>query len=78
MSLQTTPPQKVLKATEKEGGLTSLTSDKPQPANPKLQGRTQAVVSRDEVIDNVEGHQKITGILFPIHHLDEAKGEISS
>lgn len=78
MSLQTTPPQKVLKATEKEWGLTSLSSDKPQPANPKLQGRTQAVVSGDEVIDNAEGHQKITGILFPIHHLDEAKGEISS
>ena len=78
MSLQTTPPQKVLKAIEKEWGLTSLSSNKPQLANPKLQGRTQAVVSGDEVIDNAEGHQKITGILFPIHHLDEAKGEISS
>lgn len=29
-------------------------------------------------MDNAEGHEKVTGILFSIHHLDEAKGEVSS
>lgn len=29
-------------------------------------------------MDDAESHQKISGILFPIHHLDEAKGEVSS
>lgn len=38
----------------------------------------QGIVPGDEVMDDAEGHQKITGILFSIHHLDEAKGEVSS
>lgn len=29
-------------------------------------------------MDDAESHQEISGILFPIHHLDEAKGEVSS
>lgn len=29
-------------------------------------------------MDNAESHKKISGILFPIHHLDEAKGEVRS
>lgn len=29
-------------------------------------------------MDDAEGYQKITGVLLPIHHLDEAKGEVSS
>lgn len=53
-------------------------SDKSQPPHSQLQGHTQGIVPGDEVMDDAEGHQKITGILFPIHHLDEAKGEVSS
>lgn len=50
----------------------------PQSALHSRHGLTQGVVLGNEITHNLEGHQQVAGILLPIHHLDEAKGEVGT